>query len=242
MTAAYLYKWTQLSTNKWYVGSRTAKNCHPNDGYICSSKKVKPLINENSNEWIREVLAIGDPLYIVDLERRYLTTLNAKEDPLSYNEHNGDGIFSQAGKPSWNKGKTGVQANTRKGQKHTKEAREKMSANMKGRIPWNKGSKGMQVAWNKGYKETRPDVIERIIAAAQIRPISQNSIDALVKSAKDRIGQPSPMKGKKQPKGHSEKVSAYQRGRKKEKVVCRIHDKKEMAMAHYVQWLNKLKN
>jgi hypothetical protein len=40
-TIAYVYKWTHIPTSKWYVGSRTAPGCHPDDGYICSSKLIK---------------------------------------------------------------------------------------------------------------------------------------------------------------------------------------------------------
>ena len=38
-TQAYLYKWTNTTNKKWYIGSRTKEGCHPNDGCICSSKK-----------------------------------------------------------------------------------------------------------------------------------------------------------------------------------------------------------
>jgi hypothetical protein len=48
-TKAYLYRWTHIPSQKWYVGSRTGKGCHPDDGYICSSKIVKPMITENKN-------------------------------------------------------------------------------------------------------------------------------------------------------------------------------------------------
>lgn len=97
-TRAYLYKWTQISTGKWYVGSRAAKGCYPDDGYICSSKAVKPLIAEQPLDWVRTVLAIGHQQYIIDLERKYLQSLNAKNDPLSFNMHNGDGIFPKPAK------------------------------------------------------------------------------------------------------------------------------------------------
>ena len=36
-TQAFLYKWTHIPTQKWYVGSRTAVGCH---------------IDEGSNGWI----------------------------------------------------------------------------------------------------------------------------------------------------------------------------------------------
>lgn len=56
MTLAYVYKWTELATGKWYVGARGARGCHPDDGYICSSKVVKPLILANPDGWKREIL------------------------------------------------------------------------------------------------------------------------------------------------------------------------------------------
>lgn len=94
----YLYKLTQKSTGKWYVGSRTAKNCKPNEGYICSSRHVKPLYLENPADWAREILVIGPAAYIRELEYKYLTALNARLDKMSFNLHNGDGKFTTAGK------------------------------------------------------------------------------------------------------------------------------------------------
>ena len=104
MTVAYVYKWTNKITGKWYIGSRTAKNCHPDDGYICSSRKLKPIILESKDEWLREILCIGEPDDMLTLEAKYLSVLDAKNDPLSYNMHNGDGKFTTAGKEAWNKG------------------------------------------------------------------------------------------------------------------------------------------
>lgn len=97
MTEAYLYKWTETTTAKWYVGSRTAKNCHPADGYLCSSKVVKPKILENPNDWVREILVIGPPIYIRELESEYLQSLSAAQDDMSYNMNNGDGKFHTIG-------------------------------------------------------------------------------------------------------------------------------------------------
>jgi hypothetical protein len=82
----------------WYVGAHYSVGCHPDDGYICSSKTVKPLITESIDEWQREILVIGDPVYIVELEAKYLTLLDAKNDQMSYNGHNGDGKFHTAGR------------------------------------------------------------------------------------------------------------------------------------------------
>ena len=119
MTTAYVYKWTNKITGNWYIGSRTAKNCHPDDGYICSSRKLKPIILESKDEWLREILCIGEPEDMLTLEAKYLSVLDAKHDPMSYNMHNGDGKFTTkgvaphnkgkkcpTGKPSWNSGKS----------------------------------------------------------------------------------------------------------------------------------------
>jgi len=97
MTTAYIYKWTHILTNKWYIGSRTKENCHPDDGYICSSKIVKPLIEAAPTEWRREVLHTGIAADIILLEAQLLESLNAKHDKNSYNLHNGDGNFTTAG-------------------------------------------------------------------------------------------------------------------------------------------------
>lgn len=97
-TVAFLYRWVHISTGKWYVGSRTAVGCHPGDGYICSSLEVKPMILENRTQWHREILAVGEPKYIVELESRYLRTIDAKNDQMSFNRHNGDGKFTTTGR------------------------------------------------------------------------------------------------------------------------------------------------
>ncbi len=94
----YLYKLTQKSTGKWYVGSRTAKNCKPDENYICSSRHVLPIYKANKDDWTREILVIGPADYIRDLEAKYLSALNAKHSKESFNLHNGDGKFTTAGK------------------------------------------------------------------------------------------------------------------------------------------------
>lgn len=155
MTIAFVYKWTQISTGMWYIGSRTAKGSHPYDGYICSSKFVKPLIKANPNDWERTILYIDEPQKVREKETFILQELNAKQDPLSYNRHNNDNKFfplyeytdeikrkisdAHKGKPSWNKGKS-----------MSEETKQKLSEAKKGKTPWNKGKTGVQIPWNKG--------------------------------------------------------------------------------------------
>jgi hypothetical protein len=94
---SFVYKWTHLLTGKWYIGCRTAKGCHPEDGYITSSKLVKNLIKTNPEEWQREILHTGTPEEILNLEVALLEEFDAKNNPLSYNQHNGDGKFTRTG-------------------------------------------------------------------------------------------------------------------------------------------------
>jgi hypothetical protein len=127
MTTAYVYKWTHIPTLMWYIGSRTAKNCHPSDGYICTSKYVKPLILQSKTEWQREIIATGTVTEMINLETMLLQMFDAKHDHKSFNKHNGDGKFTVAGK------KVGPQSNAHKAN---------LSASKKGRTAWNKGLSG----------------------------------------------------------------------------------------------------
>lgn len=60
-TIVFLYRWSQKSTGKWYEGSRTANKCYSDDGYICSNCIKKPMILENQDDRVREILVIGEP-------------------------------------------------------------------------------------------------------------------------------------------------------------------------------------
>jgi hypothetical protein len=97
MTQAFVYVWKNTKSLRWYLGSHTRKNCHPNNGYICSSKIVKPLIKQNPEEWQRTILAIGTPSEMLALEAELLEMLDAKHDVRSFNMHNGDGKFTTLG-------------------------------------------------------------------------------------------------------------------------------------------------
>jgi len=114
-TIAFVYKWVHLPTKKWYIGSRTKKGCNTNDGYICSSKIVKPLILKSQSEWVREIIAVGTPEEMLQLEHKLLVEQDAKNNNLSFNMHNGDGKFSNSGIC------------------HSPETRSKISASNKGK-------------------------------------------------------------------------------------------------------------
>lgn len=149
MTLAYVYKWTELATGKWYVGARGARGCHPDDGYICSSKVVKPLIQANPDRWKREILFTSEPNEVFFIEARLLEELNAKNDPQSFNKHNGDGKWSMSGKQfspehkekmgAWQIGRTFAKSSldkrtaSRKDFRQSAEAREKIGKSLKGK-------------------------------------------------------------------------------------------------------------
>lgn len=154
---AYVYKWTHTPTMKWYVGSRTAKNANPLDGYICSSKVVKALILADTTDWTREIIATGTSADMYDLETTILQLFDAKNDLTSFNQGNNNGTFSTAGismpiaqkKKISNKllGKVVAQVTkdimsaNRKGVVKSAEHRHKIALAKVGKPAWPKGKK-----------------------------------------------------------------------------------------------------
>ena len=81
MTVAFVYKWTHIPSLKWYVGSRTAKGCHPDDGYIASAKLLKNHILENKDEWKREIISIDSVKNVLKMYKKRTTLVRGKEHP-----------------------------------------------------------------------------------------------------------------------------------------------------------------
>lgn len=167
MTTAFLYEWKESSTGKWYVGSRSAKGCHLNDGYVCSSKTVKSMIQDNKANWTRKILAIGSPAYIRQLERDFLQLVDARRDPMSYNKSNADGakFLDHQGT-----------RNPMFGQKHSEVSRKKMSVAGRGKIR---------------SKEARDHIAKGHIGLKR-QPHSNETKQKMSESMK---GRPSPKKG-----------------------------------------------
>ena len=193
-TQAFVYKWTHHPSLRWYIGSRTAQGCHPGDGYICSSRQVRPLIESAGSEWTRTVVATGTPKDMLELETVILELFDAKNDPRSYNQHNGDGRFTTSGvephnkgkyiprnKPSWNSGKKAPQISAakkgkpapNKGVPMSEEQKVKISLARKGKPSPKKGKPGVpstpeanakRSAKLKGRKQL-PEHIARRVAA-----------------------------------------------------------------------------
>jgi hypothetical protein len=114
----------------WYIGSRTARGSNLNDGYICSSKYVKPLIESNPHEWVRDIIDLGEPVSMRELESEILECLNAAHDPRSFNRDNGKGKFSNTGRTITDEWRSNLSKSKKelykdghpnKGYKHTEE-------------------------------------------------------------------------------------------------------------------------
>ena len=175
-TIAYVYKWTHIPTLKWYVGVRYANGCHPNDGYICSSKIVKPMIKTNPKEWVREIISTGDKIEMIELENEILELVDAAKNSRSFNQSiNGRKfyIFGPRLEETCKKISEGVRANPRSNFKHSEEAKKKISKANKGipKLPFSEETcKKMSEA-----KKGKPG-----------RPVSEETRKKLSKASKGR--------------------------------------------------------
>lgn len=149
MYQPYVYRWEHTS-GKYYIGSHTAKGSYPGDSYICSSKVVKPLIQQTPTEWRKSYLYIGETKeQVVAKEAEILQALDAKNDPMSYNQHNGDGKFivkhnSPEARQKMSETKKRLYGNGKHphiGMRRSEQVKQNISRSLKGITPWNKGKK-----------------------------------------------------------------------------------------------------
>lgn len=192
---SFVYKWTHLPTGKWYIGSRTAKGCHPEDGYISSSQLIKPLIKQNPTEWKREIIEIGGPEEMIKLETTLLESVDAKNNPMSFNQHNGDGKF------------------TRTGVRVPEETRKKQSESIK-RVHPNRGKPSP----NKGKiasEETRKKQSEAKLGKKR-KPFTEQTKDKIRQA---KLGSNNPSYGKTPSEDTKEKLRRANQG-KKETFTC----------------------
>jgi hypothetical protein len=186
---AYVYKWVHLPTLMWYVGSRTAQGCHPNDGYICSSQ-IMPSIIKNPKEWHREIIDIGSKKDMFDLETEILQTMDAMNDPQSFNGHNNNfPLCNNKGKKRTDAVKKQMSID-RKGRKISDATKQKISVALSGKpksiehkIKTSESGKGRKmptqskehiekrVAAHKGKKQSE-ETRAKIAAAAKGRKAS----------------------------------------------------------------------
>lgn len=100
MKQAFVYRWRNQLTREWYIGYHVGTE---SDGYICSSRLARPRI-ESQKGWQRKILKWGTKSEMVALERRLLTRLQARTNPRSLNQHNGNGHVN-TGRPRGSTGK-----------------------------------------------------------------------------------------------------------------------------------------
>lgn len=187
MEQAYVYMWTEIATDMWYVGSRTRKGCHPDDGYICTSKIVKPKIESNPDGWKRKILFIGAPKRALEIESFVLTEMRAKQSEMSYNLHNQD--------MKW----------TRTGCKDSDEVRKKKSLARMGEKGPMWGLRGeLSPNWGRKHKPRSPETLAKMSAARKGKPSPTKGMKMPPMSDEHRAklsaalkGRVSPMKGKK---------------------------------------------
>lgn len=74
---SFVYCWTDVLTNKLYVGSHKG---NIDDGYICSSKHMLKEYKERPTDFKRQIIAEGSYLDIKKLEQIILTTVNAAKN------------------------------------------------------------------------------------------------------------------------------------------------------------------
>ena len=87
MAEAFVYRWRHARSREWYIGYHRGT---ADDGYVCSSKTARPRITTETG-WTRRILRWGTKREMIDLERKILTRLDAKNNPRSLNLHNGNG-------------------------------------------------------------------------------------------------------------------------------------------------------
>ena len=82
---AFVYKWTDSSNRKMYIGSHKGT---VDDGYIGSGKHFKRAYNKRPEVFSREILYVGTYEDVLELEEFILTELNAANNDEYYNLKN----------------------------------------------------------------------------------------------------------------------------------------------------------
>jgi hypothetical protein len=223
-TTAFVYKWIHQLTGRWYIGSRTAKGCHLNDGYICSSKKVKLLIAEDKNNWNREILGTGTPLEMRELESKYLLQFNASQDAMSYNEHNNNGKFNfKGGKPQTETHKK-KRSESLKGIVRSEEYRINMSNIKKGK------PNPKQSLATKGVPKPNVSIAKKGVPQIKVLCRLKDKKEMCLSHFNrwcNRQDHPEILKA----------IHDKSKGKPKTKSVCRLIDKREMTQGHFNRWL-----
>ena len=138
----FVYKWTDLYNNKYYIGSHRGD---VNDGYIGSGSYFKKAYNKRKDFFSREILYVGSDYR--ELEEFILEELNAMNDKNSYNLTNKARGVSMQSKESRLKISKSKKGNTYFSEEH----RNKLSQKKKGNLHPCYGTDG----YRKGIKHSK---------------------------------------------------------------------------------------
>ncbi len=78
MEEAFVYKWTNIETGKFYIGYHKGQD---DDGYISSGKRFMASYKANPNKFVREILHRGDAKAMLLLETRLIQYSMAQYGP-----------------------------------------------------------------------------------------------------------------------------------------------------------------
>lgn len=141
MIEAFVYCWTDHTTNKLYVGSHKGSI---EDGYIASCKPFLEQFKQRPHDFTRQIIAMGTYPVMRKFEAAILNSADAMRDLLFYNQHNGNGEY-------FNKG-------------HTEATKKKIGAGNKGKGRGNKHSGHSEITKkkignsNRGKKRSEKDI------------------------------------------------------------------------------------
>lgn len=157
---AFVYSWRNRTTNRIYIGWHKGDL---NDGYVCSSKKLKEEYTENPSNFERCIIACGSAKHMSSLETAILKAVDAKRNTAFYNQHNGNGLYHLKSHTTEHRMRM---AKLMTGRVMSIESRLKMSKSQKARIrkPHSLETKIKMSATHKGKKGHSAEVIARINA------------------------------------------------------------------------------
>jgi len=144
---SFVYKWTNLSNGKFYIGYHKGSL---DDGYVSSSQNNLFWEDFNNPEmiWVREILHVGDKEECLFVEQKILKGCDLKDENVYNNARGSQIIFtddvrlkmSNSSKKRWEnisdeerKCYGSKISNSKKGIPRTKETKDKLSKQLKGK-------------------------------------------------------------------------------------------------------------
>lgn len=91
----YVYRLTDKTNDKRYIGSRYGKKCEPSDlgvTYFTSSKVVSKLFRDDPERFEKQIIVTGTTEYVIKVEKMMLELYDAVVSEEFYNRTNGKGI------------------------------------------------------------------------------------------------------------------------------------------------------